>query len=100
MDWADFVILLIRPWVLVAMSLATFALSVRVWSSCKIVVVDHGYFLTIGAGVLPIAVFYIGSILGWYDGHREAAIAVSRISFAIMFMSINAVLASVARGKD
>jgi hypothetical protein len=49
---------------------------------------------------LPIAVFYIGSILGWYDGHREAAIAVSRISFAIMFMSINAVLASVARGKD
>lgn len=97
MDWADVVIFLIPQWLLVLLGLATFALSLRVAARCEVVVVAGGYFLTIGAGVLPVAVFYLGAMLGWYDDHPEAGIAMSRIVFVILFMSLNAVLATVCR---
>ena len=95
MDWADIVILILPQWLLALMAVATFALSLRVAISCHVAAVPGGYFLTIGAGVLPVAVFYVGAMLGWYDGHVEAGIAMSRITFAILFMSLNAVLMSV-----
>lgn len=99
MDWADIVIFILPQWLLVLMAVATFALSLRVAASCRMVVVPGGYFITIGAGVLPVAVFYLGALVGWYDGHPEAGIAMSRLTFAVLFMSLNAVLMSVC-SKD
>ena len=97
MDWADIVILILPQWLLVAMAVATFVLTLRVANSCDIAAVPNGYFVTIGVGVLPIAVFYFGAMRGWYDGHPEAAVATSRIVFMILFAALNAVLMSVCR---
>lgn len=98
MDWADWVTLLIPQWLLAVAAVAVFLQGVYAWQHNTMCMVSGWYFLAIGAGVLPVAAFYLIAVTVGYN-EMAHAVAVSRLSFIILFATLSAVLQSVCK-KD